>query len=228
MDVGGTLLPDAWPSLDRDRRQSAARLCQRAPALAEAQAADIVESLAAVKHPASSRQMTAVLVDETIRRHGLEAVVSPEEIIDAMCLPAAGRVTPFPGGRDMLASLAERSRIVIVTNVMWRPRQAQQRDFEELGLGDHISDYVTSLDVGWRKPDRRFFDAALAAGGADADRCVIVGDSETNDIEPAIALGMTAVRVAIEEPRPSASAAHHVCTSLAHVAALGLNDWSVG
>ena len=47
---------------------------------------------------------------------------------------------------------------------------------------------------------------------------MIVDDSETNDIAPAQALGMGTIRVAIEAPRPSTSAADHVCTSLDEVA----------
>jgi FMN phosphatase YigB (HAD superfamily) len=77
-----------------------------------------------------------------------------------------------------------------------------------------------SIDVGWRKPDSRFFAAALASGGASPTRCVIVGDSEANDIEPARALGMGTIRVAIDIRRPSTSAADHVCTSLDQVADL--------
>jgi FMN phosphatase YigB (HAD superfamily) len=46
----------------------------------------------------------------------------------------------------------------------------------------------------------------------------MVGDSEPNDIEPAHALGMLTIRVAIEESLPSASVADYVCGSLSEVA----------
>ncbi len=48
----------------------------------------------------------------------------------------------------------------------------------------------------------------------------MVGDSEPNDIEPAHARGMLAIRVAIEEPPPPASIADEVSTSLFEVADL--------
>jgi hypothetical protein len=46
----------------------------------------------------------------------------------------------------------------------------------------------------------------------------MVGDSETNDIEPARARGMLAVRVALEEPPPSTTSADYVGGSLHDVA----------
>ena len=47
----------------------------------------------------------------------------------------------------------------------------------------------------------------------------MVGDSERNDIEPARALGMRTIRVAVEQPPPARSVADAVATDLAQVAA---------
>src|SRR5206468_3027215 len=69
--------------------------------------------------------------------------------------------------------------------------------------------------------------------GSEPSACVMVGNSEPNDIQPAIALGMRAIRVAIEEPPPASSTAHAVVTRLYD--ALGLfrcwvetdDDWGL-
>jgi predicted HAD superfamily phosphohydrolase YqeG len=50
------------------------------------------------------------------------------------------------------------------------------------------------------------FAAALRAARCRPSECVVVGDSEHNDIVPAIARGMRAIRVAIEEPGPKETA----------------------
>lgn len=42
----------------------------------------------------------------------------------------------------------------------------------------------------------------------------MVENSETNDIEPALALGMRAIRMSVKESPPVATAAHAVVTSL--------------
>jgi FMN phosphatase YigB (HAD superfamily) len=217
VDVGGTLWPDVWPGLEDDGRERIVRLGHRAPRLSESQAAEVVDALSGFDHPVSPRQQTNQLVTEVLCHLGLEHEVPLEAVIDSMCLPAASRVEPFLGARDLLASLAERTRIIIVSNVMWRGRDMQEDDLSQFGLAEYVSTYVMSLDVGWRKPHRNFFNAALAAGGVPAHQCGMVGNSEGNDIEPAISRGMVAVRVAIEEPRPSSSSAQYVCTALDEV-----------
>jgi HAD superfamily hydrolase (TIGR01509 family) len=193
-------------------------LCERVKGLSESRAAELVDALCAVEHPASTRQQTDQLVMDVIRRCDLAGLVVPAAAIAAMCLPAAGHVEFFPGAHRLLTEVSRHARVVIVSNTMWRGRQAVRRDFGQFGLAGHVSDYLMSIDVGWRKPDHRFFAAALAAGGTPPHQCVIVGDSETNDIEPARTLGMGTVRAAIEVPGPSTSAADDICTSLGDVA----------
>ena len=224
MDVGGTLWPNTWPSRAGDREERVARLCELVPTLPELLATDLVDTLSGVEHPTSLLQQTVALIEQAVRRCLIGADVPAEAVIDAMCLPALGRAEPFPGTHELLSGLAQRARVVVVSNTLWRRRQALRRDFEQFGLGGYVTDYVMSLDVGWRKPGRRFFGSALAAAGATARQCVMVGDSEANDIEPALALGMAAVRVAIEEPRPAWSAAPNVCTSLEQVAEILLTQ----
>ena len=138
-----------------------------------------------------------------------------------MSLPARGRVQPFPGARQLLTGLAGRGiRVIIASNVLWRDGLAHRQDFEDFGLADFVTAYVSSVDVGWRKPHPNFFEAALSAAEQPAHQCAMVGDSETNDIRPAHTLGMLTVRVAIEEPMPAQSVATHVCGSLGQVAEL--------
>jgi FMN phosphatase YigB (HAD superfamily) len=59
------------------------------------------------------------------------------------------------------------------------------------------------------------FQAALRALGVVASETVHVGDSLQNDIEPALALGMTAV-LRTTEPQPP-DAPYHTITSLAEL-----------
>ncbi|MEF8774294.1 MAG: HAD-IA family hydrolase [Halobacteriales archaeon] len=60
---------------------------------------------------------------------------------------------------------------------------------------DAFDAVVTSVDCGWRKPDRRAFEAAARALGADLDGLVHVGDDERAD-GGAGAVGASAVLLA--------------------------------
>jgi len=84
---------------------------------------------------------------------------------------------------------------------------------------------VTSLDVGFRKPHPAMFEAGLREAGCATDACLMIGDSEVKDIQPAVGLGMRAIRVAIEAPRPASSAADAVVTSLSQARSV-LTEWA--
>jgi HAD superfamily hydrolase (TIGR01509 family) len=215
IDVGGTLWPNSWPVTVEDQEERVSRLRSAVPALPVAEAGEIVAALSELDHPPCEQQRTDQLVAETLRSVGPSVAVPVSAARRAMCLPAAGRVAPFPGAEDLLAELAERRiRVVVVSNTLWRDGPSQRMDFAALGLDNYICAHLTSLDVGWRKPHRMFFDAALSAAGHPPRECAMVGDSEQNDIAPATTLGMRTVRITIEGSEPTGSAADHVCGSL--------------
>ncbi len=71
------------------------------------------------------------------------------------------------------------------------------RDLDELldafDLRHLVDGAVTSAQVGLFKPAREIFVAALATIGADARETVMVGDSYRDDVEGALAAGLSAV-----------------------------------
>lgn len=101
-----------------------------------------------------------------------------------------------------------------IVNGVWRNESDYWQDFRDFGLAEYIDAIVSSVDTLWRKPHNRFYEAALQAAGASADACLLVGNSEAKDIEPAAELGMTTIRVAIEEDRARTTKARFQCDSL--------------
>ena len=79
---------------------------------------------------------------------------------------------------------------MIVSNVLWRDAHAYRRDFDDLGWSKHVAGYVSSLDVGWRKPHPAIFERALEALGVDPAATLFVGDTLATDVAGAAALGM--------------------------------------
>ena len=59
--------------------------------------------------------------------------------------------------------------------------------------GIEVDAVVTSADVGAAKPDRRIFEAALAAAGCAPPEAVHIGDSADNDLAGAEAAGIRAI-----------------------------------
>jgi FMN phosphatase YigB (HAD superfamily) len=54
----------------------------------------------------------------------------------------------------------------------------------------------------------------MRMAGVAAGRCVVIGNREENDVEPALALGMRAILVHPDDPRPASSRAHAVAPDL--------------
>jgi putative hydrolase of the HAD superfamily len=106
-------------------------------------------------------------------------------------------------------------KMALVSNSRWRSGARYREDFAEWGAARCFDAYVTSLDVGFRKPHLAMFKRALELLGADATESVMIGDSPSKDVAPAKALGMQTVLVAFQTPPPSDSAgADYVVTSV--------------
>jgi putative hydrolase of the HAD superfamily len=88
--------------------------------------------------------------------------------------------------REMLARLAARHRIGIVSNFTGNLRAC----LDELGLLPFVSTVADSGVIGVEKPHPAIFRAALDALGATADRAWMIGDNPEADLRPAAALGM--------------------------------------
>jgi putative hydrolase of the HAD superfamily len=63
------------------------------------------------------------------------------------------------------------------------------------GVRPYLEVVVTSFRAGWAKPNRRIFEAALAAAGVAADRAWHVGDDALADAQGALGAGLRTVLV---------------------------------
>jgi FMN phosphatase YigB (HAD superfamily) len=225
LDVGGTIWSDAWSPADAHIAAQRARLGGFCPSLEPSAVEALVDELRRRDDAGAGliEHDLAAMIDDVLRTLGHGGALDPASVRAAMCLPAIEHTRLLPGAHELLACIRSLGlRCVLVTNVTWRDAAAQARDF---GLAGTVDAIVTSLDAGARKPHPTIFRAALAhAAGALPEECVMIGNSEPNDIAPAVALGMRALRVAIEEPPPEHSAAHAVVTSLDEAAAV-LRSW---
>ena len=120
-------------------------------------------------------------------------------LADAAGVPRAGaldalmgslRFEAFADAPPVLTELGARGvRRVVVSN--WDCSLAGV--VAELGL--EVDGVVTSAEVGASKPERRIFDAALAAAGCAAAEVVHVGDSLDTDVAGARAAGIRALHL---------------------------------
>ncbi len=131
----------------------------------------------------------------------------------------------IPGIKDLLLELRQHYMLGIIGN---QPAAVRKR-LEEERLTGLFPVQAISAEMGMRKPDLRFFLAALAMAQCQPNESVMVGDRLDNDIYPARALGMTTVRLKIGPHRhqPVLSPEylpHYTCTSVKSLAKLLTSD----
>ena len=234
-DVGGTLWPNSWPFRESDGEGRRGRIRRAMPSLdaktVDALVDDLIESsrfgdLARTVSTETEMPVDAdTLITGCLVRQGLEAGAdSVTRIRRAMALPITDRLKPLPGARELLAEARNLGlRTVIASNTYWRDAESYWDDFRGLELAQHIDAIVTSVDAGHLKPHPAVFELAIKAAGVPAERCVVIGNREENDVLPAIALGMRTILVHPDDPTPESSCADAVAPDL-WAAAQALRD----
>ncbi|HKP42791.1 HAD-IA family hydrolase [Mycobacterium sp.] len=86
--------------------------------------------------------------------------------------------TPYPDTADVLKGLHRQGiKTAVVSNIAFDVRPA----FAAIGVADCVDEFVLSFEVGVIKPDAAIFDTALTRLGVEAERAVMVGDSDEAD-----------------------------------------------
>src|SRR5262245_1798174 len=139
------------------------------------------------------------------RALGLDEAALPEgfgrSLIDAH--PGAlGRAAEFPPHHGpLLRRLAERYRLAVVSNFDYTPTALDI--LGRAGVVELFDAIVVSDEIGWRKPRRDIFDAALGRLGVRAEESLFVGDRADMDVLGAQQIGMDAVWINRDgEPLP--------------------------
>ncbi len=188
LDWAGTL---AMPEADVPWVRGAA--ARRGVELDEATAAQLAERLVAAGRPGgpypsavpSALGQAYADRDLDVATHRRAYVGILSTVVDEPFAEALYERVTVPEGwalyADCLAlldGLAERGvAAVLCSNVGHDLRPV----LAALGVADRLAGVVQSYEVGAAKPSGRIFEAAIAAGGVGAERCLMVGDNPTAD-----------------------------------------------
>ena len=94
------------------------------------------------------------------------------------------------GARSFMDELKKRGKVYLITN---GTPDAQYGRLASLGLTDFFDGVFVSDEIGFAKPDARFFAYVLQHIQAEKQDCVIIGDSLTSDIKGANNAGIECV-----------------------------------
>jgi HAD superfamily hydrolase (TIGR01549 family) len=159
---------------------------------------DRVEGVLA-RHQASDRLEEIDAVAEERRAYAALGLELPDRLLDEVATLVQRAwwegVTVGTGTRETLRELRRRGlRLGLCSNAPYRPLSLRAQ-LDRLGLAGLFDSTTFSSEVGWRKPARQIFAAALEALGAEALSTTMVGDRRRADVAGARALGMVTIRV---------------------------------
>jgi HAD superfamily hydrolase (TIGR01549 family) len=98
------------------------------------------------------------------------------------------------GVPEALKALASRYKLATLSNNVTRVRDL----LEEYGVGHLFSAWGISEEVGFSKPDKRFFEHVLLQAGCRPEEAMMVGDRLDNDVLPARQLGLATALVELK------------------------------
>lgn len=181
-DVGGTLI-EPWPSVGAIYAGVASRYGIVTDAGTVERA--FRESWRALKRPGLTVSRKDWWRELVFRTLGQENEACFEELFGAFAQPGAWRL--FPDALEALRrARASGLHTGIIANWDYRLRPL----LAELGIAPMLDSMTISCEVGAEKPDPRIFQRALACACIEPCEAMHVGDSESEDVRGAEAVGM--------------------------------------
>jgi HAD superfamily hydrolase (TIGR01549 family) len=104
-------------------------------------------------------------------------------LLDVHMRAVTGSFAFPPAHRELLAALRDRFRLALFSNFDHGP--SLRSLLRETGIADWFDPLLISDGLGWRKPGRAAFAAALAALAEPAEAILFVGDSLEDDVRGA-------------------------------------------
>lgn len=216
-DLGETLLtythtPLSWVSCYPEALARVAADCAVTPNADDlARATDILTRHNTRLHPRREEVPAEIIFREILETWK----VNPERwlavAIKAFFVFFQQRLQPYPEAAEVLRELGSREiRIGVLTDVPYgMPRAFVEHDLAAADLRSRVDVLLTSVEVGWRKPEPAGFHALARKLDVSVDHLWFVGNEE-KDIAGALAAGATAVLIDREGRAPEWGQHHTV------------------
>lgn len=105
------------------------------------------------------------------------------------------KITIMNGVLELIPRLADKYRCVVVSNAAESDAMLMKQAFERVRLENYFTMFITSKELGAKKPDKDFFINALARVDTSADEVIMVGNDYIKDIIPAKEIGLCTILI---------------------------------
>lgn len=117
------------------------------------------------------------------------------------------------GIEESLKEISTKYTICIASNAGDSDKKLMGRALERAGIREYFEYLFTSKELGYNKPDERFFKEIAARIGVQPSECIMVGNDYKKDIIPSKKIGMKTV-LYTEEMEGNNSSADYIIKSM--------------
>ena len=103
------------------------------------------------------------------------------------------KVEWVPGAAESIQELSVKYPCYIATNAGMSDGEAVLKGLKRVGADKYFSGVFCSADIGFEKPDKRFFSAIIQKLGYHPEELVMIGDNYQKDIEGAKLSGIRTI-----------------------------------
>ncbi|WP_321329890.1 HAD family hydrolase [uncultured Ilyobacter sp.] len=103
------------------------------------------------------------------------------------------KVALIPGIKDVLRELEKNYTLCVASNAGESDSELMKSALKRVGIDNFFSYFFTSKDLGFEKPDIRFYETILKSESFSANECLMVGNHYDNDIVGSKSIGMTTI-----------------------------------
>lgn len=222
-DLGETLFtyadtPLSWVSLYRPALARVALACGVAPGIpAFERAEQILSRFNTRLHPRAGEVPAETIFREVLSTWGVDDEPAIGAAIAAFFGFFQQRVIAYPESAELLSRLRQEGiRVGALTDVPYgMPRTFVEKDLRAVKLESLIDPWLTSVEVGFRKPADAGFHLLARGLGVTGENLWFVGNEE-KDMAGAVAAGATAVLIDRERRNPRWGQ-HHTIRSLSEL-----------
>lgn len=136
------------------------------------------------------RKWKDVVYEELLVKYP-EINLTRRELLDDYIYSFKDHCVAFEGTYDMLTKLKSQDYMLgMITN---GKTDFQKATIHALGIGPLFDDIIISDEIGFKKPDKRIFEASLHNLKVNVEHAIYIGDHPVDDIRAASNLGLMTV-----------------------------------
>ncbi len=103
------------------------------------------------------------------------------------------KVAYIPGAQKALESLSRKFTCIIATSANHSDTDEMINALKRVGADKYFHHFFSSKDLGYQKPDPRFFSSIIEKIGLKSENCVMIGNLYEKDIKGAKTAGMQTI-----------------------------------